>query len=63
MDTAVVAAEIQRTWNRPDAAQCAEACSLIFPHYRLLIESYPKANTSESTQAPRHNPLRVTQAR
>ncbi|MCJ1884238.1 hydrolase [Pseudomonas sp. LA21] len=43
MDTAAVASEIQRTWNRPDAAQWAEAYSLIFPHYRLLIESYTKA--------------------
>ena len=43
MDTAAVASEIQRTWNRPDAAQWAEAYSLIFPHYRLLIESYAKA--------------------
>ncbi|UVE16831.1 isochorismatase family protein [Pseudomonas sp. LS44] len=43
MDTAAVCSEIQKTWNRPDAAQWAEAYSLIFPHYRLLIESYSKA--------------------
>lgn len=43
IDTAAVCSEIQRTWNRPDAAQWAEAYSLVFPHYRLLIESYAKA--------------------
>lgn len=43
MDTAAVCSEIQRTWNRPDAAQWAEAYSSVFPHYQLLIESYMKA--------------------
>lgn len=42
MDTAAVCSEIQRTWNRPDAAQWAEAYSSVFPHYQLLIESYMK---------------------
>jgi nicotinamidase-related amidase len=43
MDTAAVCSEVQRTWNRPDAAQWAEAYSHVFPHYQLLIESYMKA--------------------
>ncbi|MDF9616969.1 hydrolase [Pseudomonas entomophila] len=43
MDTAAVCSEVQRTWNRPDAAQWAEAYSAVFPHYQLLIESYMKA--------------------
>ncbi|MDD0976364.1 hydrolase [Pseudomonas fontis] len=43
MDTAAVCSEVQRTWNRPDAAQWAEAYSAVFPHYQLLIESYLKA--------------------
>ncbi|WP_342245013.1 hydrolase [Pseudomonas sp. OTU5201] len=43
MDTASVCSEVQRTWNRPDAAQWAEAYSHVFPHYQLLIESYMKA--------------------
>ena len=43
MDTAAVCSEIQRTWNRPDAQQWAEAYSAVFPHYQLLIESYLKA--------------------
>ncbi|WP_028628110.1 hydrolase [Metapseudomonas resinovorans] len=43
MDTAAVCSEVQRTWNRSDAAQWAEAYSHVFPHYQLLIESYMKA--------------------
>ncbi|MCY1491513.1 putative hydrolase YcaC [compost metagenome] len=43
MDTAAVCSEVQRTWNRADAQQWAEAYSHIFPHYQLLIESYLKA--------------------
>lgn len=35
--------ELRATWNRPDAAQWAEAYSAVFPHYQLLIESYMKA--------------------
>ena len=30
-------------WNREDAAQWAEVYTHIFPAYRLLIESYGKA--------------------
>ena len=40
MDTA---AELQRTWNRPDAAEWAEVYTKVFPAYQLLIESYSKA--------------------
>jgi len=43
VDTAAVCSEVQQTWNRPDAAQWAEAYSAVFPHYQLLIESYMKA--------------------
>ncbi|MNJ11419.1 Isochorismatase family protein [compost metagenome] len=43
MDTAAVCSEVQRTWNREDAQQWAEAYSAVFPHYQLLIESYLKA--------------------
>lgn len=43
MDTAAVASELQGTWNREDAAEWAEAYTHIFPHYKLLIESYAKA--------------------
>ena len=43
MDTAAVASELQRTWNRPDAAEWAEVYTKVFPAYQLLIESYGKA--------------------
>lgn len=43
MDTAAVASEIQRTWNREDAQQWAPIYTQIFPNYQLLIESYQKA--------------------
>ena len=43
MDTAAVCSEVQKTWNREDAAQWAEAYSAVFPPYQLLIESYAKA--------------------
>ncbi|MDT3431299.1 hydrolase [Stenotrophomonas maltophilia] len=43
MDTAAVASEIQRSWNRDDAEQWAEVYTKIFPNYQLLIESYLKA--------------------
>lgn len=43
MDMGAVAAELQRTWNRPDAQAWAEVYTQIFPAYQLLIESYAKA--------------------
>lgn len=43
MDTAAVASEIQKTWNREDAQQWAEVYTHIFPAYQLLMESYMKA--------------------
>ncbi|ABF91682.1 hydrolase, isochorismatase family [Myxococcus xanthus DK 1622] len=43
IDTAGVASELQRTWNRADAEKWAEIYTKIFPPYRLLIESYAKA--------------------
>ncbi|MBK5647363.1 MAG: hydrolase, partial [Acinetobacter sp.] len=43
MDTAAVASEIQRTWNRDDALEWAQVYTQIFPAYQLLIESYSKA--------------------
>ena len=43
MDTAAVASELQKTWNRPDAGEWADVYTMIFPPYRLLIESHAKA--------------------
>jgi hypothetical protein len=43
IDTGAVASELQRTWNRKDAQEGAEVYTKILPPYRLLIESYNKA--------------------
>ena len=43
MDTAAVASELQKTWNRADAGEWAAVYATIFPAYQLLIESYTKA--------------------
>ena len=43
MDTAAVCSEVQKSWNRDDAQQWAEAYAAVFPPYQLLIESYLKA--------------------
>lgn len=49
MDTAAVASELQKTWNRDDAQEWAAIYTKIFPAYQLLIESYTKARAVEST--------------
>jgi Amidases related to nicotinamidase len=49
MDTAAVASEIQKTWNRADAQDWAAIYANIFPNYQLLIESYMKAQEVEKT--------------
>jgi hypothetical protein len=33
---------VQKSWNRDDAQQWAEAYAAVFPPYQLLIESYLK---------------------
>jgi nicotinamidase-related amidase len=43
IDTGAVLSELQGSWNRPDAQQWAEVYAEAWPHYRLLIESYTKA--------------------
>jgi nicotinamidase-related amidase len=43
MDTAAVASELQRTWHRDDAQEWAQIYTQLFPPYKLLIESYGKA--------------------
>jgi nicotinamidase-related amidase len=48
--TNVVVTEVQRTWNRPDAAQYAELYAEFAPHYRAAIESYQKARESIAPQ-------------
>jgi hypothetical protein len=41
--TNVVLCEIQRTWNRPDAAKWGALYSELVPNYRAVAESYQKA--------------------
>jgi hypothetical protein len=43
IDTGAVASGLQKTWNRKDAQEWAQVYTMIFPPYRLLIESYNKA--------------------
>lgn len=47
IDTAAVASELQKIWNREDAMQWAELYTNVFPNYALLIESYMKAQEVE----------------
>ena len=41
--TNVVLCELQRTWNRPDAAQWGALYNELVPHYQAAAESYKKA--------------------
>jgi nicotinamidase-related amidase len=43
IDTGAVLSELQGSWNRPDAQEWADAYAEAWPHYRLLIQSYNKA--------------------
>jgi hypothetical protein len=47
IDTAAVASELQKTWNRQDAAEWTKVYTMLFPSYQLLIESYAKAREVE----------------
>jgi nicotinamidase-related amidase len=50
IDTGAVICEIQKTWNRPDAAQWAQIFADLSPNYQLLIESYRKAQDVAKTK-------------
>jgi hypothetical protein len=44
VDTLAVVSELQKTWNRLDAAEYPNVfANYIMPNYRLLMESYQKA--------------------
>jgi hypothetical protein len=46
IDTLAVILELQKTWNRPNAREFANLfADHPMPHYRLLIESYEKAQS------------------
>lgn len=46
MSTNAVFCEVQRTWNRPDAAQYAELYAAYAPNYRAVMESYARAQAA-----------------
>jgi nicotinamidase-related amidase len=50
VDTFAVIGELMGTWNRPDAMEFAAVMwENIVPHYRLLFESYDKAQNVQKT--------------
>lgn len=49
IDTGAVLGELMSTWNRPDAMDFAEVMVDLLPHYKLLIESYDKAQSVQIT--------------
>jgi hypothetical protein len=43
MSTNAVFCELQRTWNRPDAAAFGALYGEYAPNYKAVVESYQKA--------------------
>ena len=62
IDTYAVLAELMSTWNRPDAMEFAQVMiDHIVPHYRLLGESYDKAqNVQKSGRETKLEKLEAT---
>jgi nicotinamidase-related amidase len=53
IDTFAVIGELQQTWNRPDALEYANIFGEhILPSYRLLMESYKKAQKAAESSSP-----------
>ena len=50
ISTSAVVCEIQRTWNRPEAAEFAALYTAFAPNYKAVIESHQKA---QETAQPR----------
>lgn len=48
ISTIAILSEIQKTWNRPDALQFAEAFSSVMPNYLAVIESFLKSESIET---------------
>jgi len=46
----VVLCELQRTWNRPDAAKWGAIYSELVPNYRAAVESYTRAQEAVKKQ-------------
>lgn len=62
MDTAAVASELQRSWNRPDAAEWAEVYTKIFPAYagdaapqQIAVAAQHFSGQQESAEAQPEN--------
>lgn len=52
IDTLAVISELQETWNRPDATEFANLyADFPMPEYRLLIESYDKAQAVQEAKS------------
>ena len=52
IDTVAVISELQKTWNRPEALEFANLyADQPMPHYRLLIESYEKAQAVQKAKS------------
>jgi nicotinamidase-related amidase len=45
IDTLAVVSELQQTWNRPDALDYAHLFAEVLPNYKLLMESFEKAQS------------------
>jgi len=50
MSTNAVFCELQRTWNRPDAAQYAELYAMYAPNYQAVMESYDRVKEVASKE-------------
>ena len=57
ISTNAVVCEFQRTWNRPDAAECAALYAAFNPNYQAVIESYKKAQEAAAPAAEVSTPL------
>ena len=51
VSTNVVLCELQRTWNRPDAAKWGAIYSDLVPNYRAAVESYQRAQQAAKQSA------------
>lgn len=50
MSTNAVFCELQRTWNRPDAAKYGELYAMYAPNYAAVMESYQKAQDAAKAE-------------
>jgi nicotinamidase-related amidase len=50
--TNVILAELQRTWNRPDAMKWGEMYGELVPNYRAAVESFSRAQDVATGKAP-----------